>query len=146
MSAKEAFEQFRLVADLAHTDAAQKKEMGRLLVVAITSAGKTRKDMYHAGIANRSTIDRWLSGNNIPQPNQMESLRKFLLDVSGSGHPLATLLLDLRYRPVINFVLQQETEETPLDKTQVSALLELAEKSKGTLSPEMMRIFLGLAS
>lgn len=146
MSAKETFERFSQMVNKARADVARKKEMGELLAVAIESAGKKKKDIVDAHIADRASVDRWLNGNHVPQPNQVENLRKFLLDVSGNDHPFCMVLLDPRYRPVINFVLQQETKEAFLNKIQISSLFELAEKSKGTLSPEMIRIFLGLAS
>ncbi len=144
MDAKEAFEQFKRAVDLARTDPAQKKEMGRLLSAVIEAAGKTKMDVVRSDIASRATIDRWTGGKNIPHPNQVASLRKFLLGAQSDYHSLAPLLLDRRYRPVIEFFLSEETAQRPLNEGQLSALLELAEKSKGTLSPEMMRIFLGL--
>lgn len=139
------FAQFERAVTEARIDSGKKKEMGRLLAVAIASARKTKRDIINACIANHATVDRWLAGSNVPHPNQVDSLKKILLGVSGTTatHPLTVFLLHARYRPVIHFLFEQESGGQSLDEGQVSNLLCLAEKSKGELSKEMMNIFLG---
>lgn len=146
MNREETFAQFERAVKAARTDSSKKKEMGQMLRAAIESAGKTRRDIIGACIASRASVDRWLHGSHVPHPNQVDSLKKILLGVSGviDTHSLASVLLDARYRPVIEFLMQEESSKRPLSEEQVSSLLELAEKSKGMLSSEMMRIFLGL--
>ena len=147
MNPKEAFNQFEHAVAVARLDSGKKDEMRRLFIAAVSAAGKTRKDLIEASITNLATIDRWFRGTVVPQANNVERLKEYLLGGSSDYgcNSLAAILLNPRFRPIIVFFLEEDGKGHALTSEQLQNLVWLAEKSVTTLSPEMMRAFLGIS-
>lgn len=147
---REAFERFKELTEIARKNPAQKKAMGQALVDAIKAVGKTKDSIREARIADRTTVDRWVKGQSVPHPIQIYRLEEYLFRPVSSGvnqrsfGSFASDLLDPRFRPVITFLLEEETNNRALTEEQLVNLLTLAEKSKGKLTETMIRIFLGM--
>lgn len=151
MDAKEAFQQFKAAYDQIRSgpgtrkDADRKEEAGRLLVVAIEAAGKTVEDVWRqTSIGDRTSILRWIRGRNTPQPAQIALLEQFLVPDVADHRSLAISLLDARYRPVISLLLEEEAAGRNMNEEQLIQALDLVLTSKRTLTPAILRIFLGI--
>ncbi len=151
MDAKKAFEEFKAAYDQIprglgrKRDAERMKDVGRLLGVAIETAGRRVDEIWRqSGIVDRTSVQRWLRGDNMPQPAQIELLKQFLVPDGADHRSLAISLLTPRYRPVITFLLEEEAAGRELTEEQIIEALDLAAKSKKMLTPTMIRIFLGL--
>lgn len=151
MDAKEAFEQFKAAYDQIRSgpgvkrDAEMMKEVSRLLGVAIEAAGRRIDEVWsQSGIVDRTSVQRWLRGDNMPQPAQVLLLKRFLVPSTADHRSLAISLLDARYRPVISLLLEEEAAGRNMNEEQLIQALDLVLTSKRTLTPAILRIFLGI--
>jgi hypothetical protein len=154
MEVTQVFRQFEIAVNEARSerkDPSRKHGVGQLfcsLLEIVGNTPKTRSDIQEICGVGRATIDRWRKGTAVPHPGYIERLREyFLLDQRTSlttHRSLQADLLNPKYRPVIHFLLAEETAGRTLDEGQVGKLLWLVEQSTGTPSAEMMRTFLGL--
>ncbi len=146
-SVDDALSLFEKAVKEARLNKEKKKEMGEFFSNLLVAAGKTPNDLILAGIAHRTTCQRWLHGNSIPHPGQMKNLREYLSNKQTTvveHASLFSILSDYRCQPVIRFFLDKKLSGNDLDENQLKVLLEIASKSKGELSVAFMQTILGL--
>lgn len=145
MNAKQSFEQFERAVNEARADRSKIRAIGLSLTTALKAARKTKKDMFP--LVDRATADRWFAGKNIPHPGQVDRLRDLLVYKTSCGpddyHSLGALLLDPRYAPVVAFLIDEKFHSRDVTIEQIADLLFVADKSKGIISTETIRTFLG---
>lgn len=146
MDIQTAYEHFVTAVEKARREPSEtnRKEMGEALQLMLSAANRRKQDIVAMGV-NHATVDRWIRGKNIPLPHKLELIYNALSSVSENGEVgIASYFTNPRYRPILELTYSQGFREPALTTHQIKELLALADKSRGVLTTEMMRTYLGI--
>ncbi|MCA9357556.1 hypothetical protein H6784_04145 [Candidatus Nomurabacteria bacterium] len=106
-----------------------------------------KQDFAHQTSISIATIDRWLGAYTLPTKGNVINLKNYFFVDSITDEPGVTCkeLVSLAFLPLVEVIAEcYQTSRNPLPTDNLAELIVLIRKSKGKITKEMIKAFLGL--